>query len=162
MISVCSGNFFFVQRAMNSPLAKYEPVQSTENVKKLFLILFQAPERFVAAVARNPVCNLSIMVGTTDIPDWCYTEAFGKEGKNFFSEAPTVENLQIFYEKSPISHLPKVGIVNLFLASNFYLCLYCCTKSPAMIVTLLMKLVVGTVRLMMHCVFAILLFFIMF
>ncbi|XP_042386087.1 acylamino-acid-releasing enzyme 1-like isoform X1 [Zingiber officinale] len=75
----------------------------------------QAPDRFVAAVARNPVCNLSIMVGTTDIPDWCYTETFGKEGKTFFSEVPTVENLQIFYEKSPISHLPKVKTPMLFL-----------------------------------------------
>ncbi|RZS15888.1 hypothetical protein BHM03_00047816 [Ensete ventricosum] len=75
----------------------------------------QAPDRFVVAAARNPVCNLSLMVGTTDIPDWCYTEACGKEGKNFFSEAPSAEQLSIFYKKSPISHILKVKVPILFL-----------------------------------------------
>lgn len=70
--------------------------------------MLQAPDRFVVAAARNPVCNLSLMVGTTDIPDWCYTEACGKEGKNFFSEAPSAEQLSLFYKKSPISHVLKV------------------------------------------------------
>jgi acylaminoacyl-peptidase len=68
----------------------------------------QAPDRFVAAVARNPVCNLSLMVGTTDIPDWVYFECCGKEGKNYFSESPSAEHLSLFYQKSPIFHLPKV------------------------------------------------------
>ncbi|CAD5175172.1 unnamed protein product [Musa acuminata subsp. malaccensis] len=75
----------------------------------------QAPDRFVVAAARNPVCNLSLMVGTTDIPDWCYTEACGKEGKNFFSEAPSAEQLSLFYNKSPISHILKVKVPILFL-----------------------------------------------
>lgn len=68
----------------------------------------QAPDRFVVAAVRNPVCNLSLMLGTTDIPDWCYVEAFGSEGKNYFSEAPSAEYLSLLYNKSPISHLPKV------------------------------------------------------
>lgn len=70
--------------------------------------LLQAPDRFVVAAARNPVCNVALMVGTSDIPDWCYTEAYGKEGKNYFSEVPTIEQLSLFYKKSPISHLQKV------------------------------------------------------
>lgn len=75
----------------------------------------QAPNRFVAAAVRNPVCNLSLMVGTSDIPDWCYTEAYGKERKELFSEAPSAEHLSHFYSKSPISHLSKVKAPILFL-----------------------------------------------
>ncbi|PKU60737.1 acylaminoacyl-peptidase [Dendrobium catenatum] len=67
----------------------------------------QAPDRFVAAAVRNPVCNLSLMVGTSDIPDWCYVEAYGKEGKELFSEAPSAAHLRHLYSKSPISHLSK-------------------------------------------------------
>ncbi|KAK9009797.1 hypothetical protein V6N11_036322 [Hibiscus sabdariffa] len=49
----------------------------------------QAPDKFVAAAARSPVCNLSSMVGITDVPDWCYVESYGTNGKTIFTEAPT-------------------------------------------------------------------------
>nr|XP_019709014.1 acylamino-acid-releasing enzyme 1 isoform X1 [Elaeis guineensis] len=78
-------------------------------------LIGQAPDRFVVAAVRNPVCNLSLMLGTTDIPDWCYVEAFGSEGKDYFSEAPSAEYLKLFYNKSPISHLSKVKAPVLFL-----------------------------------------------
>ena len=68
----------------------------------------QAPDKFVAAAARNPVCNLSSMVGITDIPDWCYVQAYGSNGKSIFTEAPSAEHLTHFYNKSPISHISKV------------------------------------------------------
>jgi acylaminoacyl-peptidase len=68
----------------------------------------QAPDTFVAAAARNPVCNLSLMVGTSDIPDWCFVEIYGKEGKKYFSESPSVDDLCQFHQKSPISHISKV------------------------------------------------------
>ncbi len=68
----------------------------------------QAPGTFVAAAARNPVCNLSLMVGTTDIPEWCFVEIYGKEGKNCFSEYPSFDDLCQFHQKSPISHISKV------------------------------------------------------
>jgi len=48
------------------------------------------------------------MVGTTDIPDWCYVETYGTKGKDKFTEAPSAEDLTLFYSKSPISHLSKV------------------------------------------------------
>jgi len=48
------------------------------------------------------------MVSTTDIPDWCYALAFGRDGKKYFTEAPSTEHLSGFYKMSPISHLLKV------------------------------------------------------
>ncbi|XP_057428993.1 acylamino-acid-releasing enzyme isoform X2 [Lotus japonicus] len=78
-------------------------------------LIGQAPEKFVAAAARNPVCNLGLMVGTTDIPDWCFVETYGTSGRNRFTEAPSAEDLALFYTKSPISHLSKVRTPTLFL-----------------------------------------------
>ncbi|KAK7857803.1 acylamino-acid-releasing enzyme [Quercus suber] len=78
-------------------------------------LIGQAPDKFVAAAVRNPVCNLALMVGTTDIPDWCYVEACGSKGKDIFSEAPSADYLTLFHSKSPISHLSKVKTPTLFL-----------------------------------------------
>lgn len=78
-------------------------------------LIGQAPDRFVAAAVRNPVCNLSLMVGTTDIPDWCYVETYGKNGKNAYTEAPSIGDLTMFYQSSPISHVSKVKVPVLFL-----------------------------------------------
>jgi acylaminoacyl-peptidase len=78
-------------------------------------LIGQAPERFTTAIARNPVCNVSCMVGITDIPDWCYVEAFGKEGLLNYSEAPSVRDLTALYQCSPIAHLSKVKVPTLFL-----------------------------------------------
>lgn len=75
----------------------------------------QAADRFTTAIARNPVCNVSSMVGITDIPDWCYVEAFGKEGLTNYSEAPSVKDLSVLYQCSPIAHLSKVKVPTLFL-----------------------------------------------
>ncbi|KAM3708097.1 hypothetical protein ACJW31_02G073000 [Castanea mollissima] len=78
-------------------------------------LIGQAPDKFVAAAVRNPVCNLALMVGTTDIPDWCYVEACGSKGKDIFSEAPSADYLTLLHSKSPISHLSKVKTPTLFL-----------------------------------------------
>ncbi|XP_073144166.1 acylamino-acid-releasing enzyme 1 isoform X4 [Henckelia pumila] len=78
-------------------------------------LIGQAPDRFVAAAARNPVCNLALMVGTSDIPDWCFFEAYGSEGKALFTESPSSEHLAFFHSKSPISHISKVKTPTLFL-----------------------------------------------
>ncbi|XP_028784170.1 acylamino-acid-releasing enzyme isoform X2 [Neltuma alba] len=78
-------------------------------------LIGQAPEKFVAAAVRNPVCNLSLMVGITDIPDWCYVESYGIAGIGKYTEAPSEEDLTLFYSKSPISHLSKVKTPTLFL-----------------------------------------------
>jgi acylaminoacyl-peptidase len=68
----------------------------------------QAPDRFIVGAARNPVCNLALMIGTTDIPDWCYIVACGTEAKQYASESPSPDHLRLFYEKSPIAHISKV------------------------------------------------------
>ncbi|KAK7345936.1 hypothetical protein VNO77_16552 [Canavalia gladiata] len=78
-------------------------------------LIGQAPEKFVAAAVRNPVCNVALMVGTSDIPDWCYVETYGTKGRDKFTEAPSAEDLTLFYNKSPISHLSKVKTPTLFL-----------------------------------------------
>jgi acylaminoacyl-peptidase len=78
-------------------------------------LIGQAPDRFATGIARNPVCNVSSMVGITDIPDWCYVEAFGKVGLSNYSEAPSVEDLSVLYQISPIAHISKVNVPTLFL-----------------------------------------------
>ncbi|KAK6161473.1 hypothetical protein DH2020_004854 [Rehmannia glutinosa] len=78
-------------------------------------LIGQAPDKFAAAAARNPVCNLALMVGTSDIPDWCFFEAYGSEGKSIFTESPSAEHHATLYNKSPISHISKVKTPTLFL-----------------------------------------------
>ncbi|KAL0376705.1 UNVERIFIED_CONTAM: Acylamino-acid-releasing enzyme 2 [Sesamum calycinum] len=45
-------------------------------------LIGQAPDKFAAAAARNPVCNFALMVGTSDIPDWCFFEAYGSQNSD--------------------------------------------------------------------------------
>ncbi|KAK7345939.1 hypothetical protein VNO77_16555 [Canavalia gladiata] len=78
-------------------------------------LIGKAPEKFVAAAAINPVCNLALMIGTTDIPDWCYVEACGTIARNCFTEPPSAEALTLLYSKSPISHVSKVKAPTLLL-----------------------------------------------
>lgn len=55
-------------------------------------LLGQKPDLFRCGIMRNPVCNISLMVNITDIPDWCYVEVFGpEEGNKRFSVNPTGE-----------------------------------------------------------------------
>lgn len=68
----------------------------------------QAPDKFRTGILRSPVCNLASNVGTTDIPDWCYVEAFGREGLTTYSEAPSANDLSVLYQCSPIAHVSKV------------------------------------------------------
>jgi hypothetical protein len=86
-------------------------VNKRTHLHHICFLMLQAPDKFVAAAVRNPVCNIALMVGTTDIPDWCYVEAFGSKGKDSFTEAPLAEQLTLFHSKSPISHLSKVRLM---------------------------------------------------
>lgn len=76
-------------------------------------LIGQAPDKFVAAVARNLVCNLASMVGISDIHDWCFFEAYGD--MNHFTEAPSPNDLSRFHQMSPISHVSRVKPSYLFI-----------------------------------------------
>ncbi len=39
----------------------------------------QYPSSFKCGVLRNPVMDLGLMIHCSDIPDWCYIEAFGSK-----------------------------------------------------------------------------------
>ena len=69
----------------------------------------QQPRRFRCAVLRNPVCDLSLMIHVSDIPDWCYVEAWGSaEGRRRAGARPTAEDVARFWGVSPIAHVDKV------------------------------------------------------
>lgn len=85
--------------------------------------MLQAPDKFTAAATRNPLCNIALMVGTTDIPDWCYAETYGSEGKNSFTEIPSAEDLTAFYRKSPVFHLSKVWLLWAAISSLIWMLL---------------------------------------
>ncbi|CAI5472870.1 unnamed protein product [Closterium sp. Yama58-4] len=78
-------------------------------------LIGQEPDRFRTAVLRNPVTNIASMVGTTDIPDWCFVEAFGQPGMAAFSDSPTAAELQTFLKASPITYASKVKVPTLFV-----------------------------------------------
>ncbi len=69
----------------------------------------QHPDAFHAGILRNPVCNISLMVHLSDIPDWCFIECLGTEkGQKRAGSGPTAEDLETMYQMSPISHVDKV------------------------------------------------------
>lgn len=46
----------------------------------------------------------------SDIPDWCYVEAWGtQEGKQRAGARPTAEDVQRFWQVSPIAHVDKAS-----------------------------------------------------
>ncbi|KAJ3112647.1 hypothetical protein HDU96_004340 [Phlyctochytrium bullatum] len=68
-------------------------------------LIAKYPDRFKAAVARNPVANVAHMVSTTDIPDWCAVETGVAWDIHGVSSA---EDYKIMYEASPVSQIHKV------------------------------------------------------
>ncbi|PHT72625.1 hypothetical protein T459_23410 [Capsicum annuum] len=82
--------------------------------------LHRAPEKFSIVAARNPVCNLALMVGTTDILDWCYFKAFGSKEKSNFTVAPSAEHLALFSDKLPISHVQKNEFLTVLSSSGLF------------------------------------------
>ncbi|KAL6764745.1 acylaminoacyl-peptidase [Haematococcus lacustris] len=72
-------------------------------------LIGQHPTAFRAAVMRNPVCNIALMAGISDIADWCYVEVFGsEEGQRRFAPVASPEDLAAMHAASPIAHVHKV------------------------------------------------------
>ena len=69
----------------------------------------QEPDRFRAAVMRNPVTSINAMLPVTDIPDWCFVETLGTAGVAAYSDVPSAAELQAFLKASPISYVDKVS-----------------------------------------------------
>ena len=101
----------------------------------------QHGERFRTGVLQNPVMDLSGFIHDTDIPDWCYIEAFGvevgacvrsslgqgraspsanrgvrmQEGRRRMAARPTQDDLLRFRSVSPVAHVDKVSVPLLFI-----------------------------------------------
>ncbi|KAF8057927.1 Serine/threonine-protein phosphatase PP1 isozyme 1 [Scenedesmus sp. PABB004] len=72
-------------------------------------LLGQHPDRFKCGGLRNPVLNIALMVGVTDIPDWCYVEVLGtKEGRARFGAAPSAADYAAMLAASPVAHVGAV------------------------------------------------------
>ncbi|XP_014477791.1 PREDICTED: acylamino-acid-releasing enzyme-like isoform X2 [Dinoponera quadriceps] len=75
----------------------------------------QFPDMFKAAVARNPVIDISLMFHTSDIPDWC-AAAINASSCNLLEAGSQPDLVKLFVkmlERSPIIHVDKVKIPTL-------------------------------------------------
>ena len=70
-------------------------------------LIGQFPKRFYSAVMRNPVTDISSMVGITDIPDWCFVESAGLGGQAY-REAPDAAQLALMRAVSPVAYIDSV------------------------------------------------------
>ena len=66
------------------------------------VLIVIAPEAFAAAALRNAVTNIASMVFTSDIPDWCATEALGCDKGAGAAWPPAQDELRAMWEVSPM------------------------------------------------------------
>lgn len=71
------------------------------------------PDLFKRTVLRNPVVNISTMVGATDIPDWGFAEA-GVLGNGEGAFVANADALKEMYEKSPVYRVPAAKDTNVY------------------------------------------------
>ncbi|KAL4436940.1 hypothetical protein ABPG75_004079 [Micractinium tetrahymenae] len=111
-----------LQAAVDAGLADPERVAVVGGSHGGFLtghLVGQQPDRFKCAILRNPVCDISLMIHgkqLSDIPDWCYAEAWGVEEAHKRAGArPSHEDLQRFWDVSPIKHVGQVRVPMFFM-----------------------------------------------
>ena len=68
----------------------------------------QFPQRYKAAVLRNPVVNIPTMLGVTEIPDWCWVESGLKYDENATSFQISEADFKAMKDASPMSHIRSV------------------------------------------------------
>lgn len=73
--------------------------------------------KFISAIIRNPVVDLSSMHMTTDIPDWCYTEGLAHTSYDF-SWSPDQDDRTKLFNCSPISKYMKCNVPTLMLLGD--------------------------------------------
>lgn len=63
-----------------------------------------------ACITNHQNLLLRLSSAVSDIPDWCYVEAWGtKEGTLRAGARPTAEDVQRFWQVSPIAHVDKAS-----------------------------------------------------
>ena len=65
-------------------------------------------DNWAAVVLRNPVVNIALMVGTSDIPDWCWVEALGEDAYKGQLGLASPDALQEMFRCSPIAFVHQV------------------------------------------------------
>lgn len=73
--------------------------------------------KFLSAIIRNPVVDMTSMHMTTDIPDWCYTEGLGHE-KYDPTWIPGPNELSRLFDRSPISKHLKCNVPTVMLLGD--------------------------------------------
>ncbi|CAH1784714.1 unnamed protein product [Owenia fusiformis] len=68
-------------------------------------LIGQHPKFYRAAVMRNPAINVASMLGSTDIPDWCFVEAGIEYNQSILAG---VEDYKKMWERSPIKYVKDV------------------------------------------------------
>lgn len=69
-------------------------------------------EFYKASAVRNPVIDVAVMYGLSDIPDWCSVEG----GYDFTSDSPlTLEKIDALAKKSPMFIADKIIAPTLLL-----------------------------------------------
>ena len=69
-------------------------------------LIGQYPDMFKSCCVRNPVCNVNLMSGLSDIPDWCLYEAGVPYDS---SRPPSIEHQTQMFAASPTAHVSKVN-----------------------------------------------------
>ncbi|KYQ92193.1 acylaminoacyl-peptidase [Tieghemostelium lacteum] len=77
--------------------------------------------RIRVSVMRNPVIDIASMSTQSDIPDWCFYQCGimpDTSDQLYYQTLPTIKQLQIMRDCSPIANIDKVKIPTLILLGN--------------------------------------------